>query len=85
MNLAVRFVPGNAVITSVTMDRAPRMLVRAFQRQGQSSERNTVEALSFRDLEKLSAKRRTVLATLQQVARPTGARLNEPIEKPSHY
>jgi multisubunit Na+/H+ antiporter MnhC subunit len=43
-----------AVITSVTMDLALRMLVRAFQTQGQPPERSTVEALSFPDLEKLA-------------------------------
>jgi ABC-type sugar transport system substrate-binding protein len=46
-----------AVITSVTMDLALRMLVRAFQTQGQPPERTTVEALSFPNLEKLAAKR----------------------------
>ncbi len=47
-----------AVITSVTMSLALRMLVRAFQTQSQPPERSTVEALSFPDLEKLAARQR---------------------------
>jgi hypothetical protein len=39
MNLAVRFVADSAVIVSVTMDLALRMLVRAFQTQSQPPER----------------------------------------------
>lgn len=47
-----------AVITSVTMSLALRMLVRALQTQSQPPERSTVEALSFPDLEKLAARQR---------------------------
>jgi ribose transport system substrate-binding protein len=50
-----------AVITSVTMDLALTLLVRAIQKQVQPPERSTVEALSFPDLEKLAAKRSTLL------------------------
>jgi ABC-type sugar transport system substrate-binding protein len=50
-----------AVITSVTMELALRMLVRAFQTQVQPPERSIVEASSFPDLEKLAAKRSQVL------------------------
>jgi ribose transport system substrate-binding protein len=46
-----------AVVTSVTMELALRMLVRAFQTQVQPPERSIVEASSFPDLEKLAAKR----------------------------
>jgi ABC-type sugar transport system substrate-binding protein len=46
-----------AVITSVTMDLALRMLVRAFQTQIQPPERTPVDAVSFPDLEKLAVKR----------------------------
>jgi ribose transport system substrate-binding protein len=46
-----------AVITSVTMGLALRMLVRAFETQVLPPERATVEALSFPDFEKLAAKR----------------------------
>jgi ribose transport system substrate-binding protein len=46
-----------AVVTSVTMKLALRMLVRAFQTQVQPPERSIVEASSFPDLEKLAAKR----------------------------
>jgi ribose transport system substrate-binding protein len=47
-----------AVITSVTMELALKMLVRALQTQVQPPERSTVEALSLPDLEKLAVKRR---------------------------
>ena len=49
-----------AVVTSVTMELALRMLVRAFQTQVQPPERSVVEASSFPDLEKLAAKRSSV-------------------------
>lgn len=45
-----------AVITSVTMGLALNMLVRAIETQVQPPERSIVEALSYPDLEKLSAK-----------------------------
>jgi ABC-type sugar transport system substrate-binding protein len=44
-----------AVITSVTMELALTMLVRAFETQIQPPERNFVEASLFPDLEKLTA------------------------------
>jgi ABC-type sugar transport system substrate-binding protein len=46
-----------AVITSVTMDLALRLLVRAIETQVQPPERTIVEASSFPDLEKLAATR----------------------------
>jgi ABC-type sugar transport system substrate-binding protein len=46
-----------AVVTSVTMEIAIRMLVKAFETQVQPPERTAVEAFSFPDLDKLSAKR----------------------------
>jgi ABC-type sugar transport system substrate-binding protein len=46
-----------AVITSVTMDLALRILVRAFETQVQPPERSVVEASSFPGLEKLAARR----------------------------
>jgi ABC-type sugar transport system substrate-binding protein len=46
-----------AVITSVTMDLALKILVRAIETQVQPPERSVVEASSFPDLEKLAAKR----------------------------
>ena len=49
-----------AVITSVTMELALRMLVRALQTQEQPPESSVVEASSFPDLEKLAAKRSRV-------------------------
>jgi hypothetical protein len=50
-----------AVITSVTMELALRMLVRAvIQEQVQPPERSTVEASLFPDLQKLAAKRSAV-------------------------
>ena len=48
-----------AVITSVTMELALRLLVRAIETQTQPPERSVVEALSYPDLDKLSAKRQT--------------------------
>lgn len=45
-----------AVITSVTMELALKTLVRAFETKVQPAERNTVEALSYPDLEKLAAR-----------------------------
>jgi len=50
-----------AVVTSVTMELALRMLVPALQKQLQPPERSTVEALSFPGLEKLAAKRSKAL------------------------
>jgi len=49
-----------AVVTSVTMELALRMLVRALQTQVQPRERTVVEASSLPDLEKLAAKRSRV-------------------------
>ena len=46
-----------AVITSVTMDLALRILVRAIETQVEPVERSIVEASSFPDLEKLAATR----------------------------
>jgi ribose transport system substrate-binding protein len=46
-----------AVITSVTMELALRMLVRALETQVQPPERSIVEASSFPDLDKLAPKR----------------------------
>ena len=46
-----------AVITSVTMEIALTMLVRAIETQVQPLERTVVDASSFPDLEKLTAKR----------------------------
>jgi ribose transport system substrate-binding protein len=46
-----------AVITSVTMELALRMLVRAIETQVQPPERSVVEASSYPDLDKLAAKR----------------------------
>jgi len=45
-----------AVITSVTMELALKILVRAIETQAQPPERSVVEALSYPDLEKLAAK-----------------------------
>jgi ribose transport system substrate-binding protein len=47
----------SAVITSVTMELALRILVRAIETQVQPPERSVVEALSYPDLDKLAAKR----------------------------
>jgi ABC-type sugar transport system substrate-binding protein len=49
-----------AVVTSVTMELALRMLVRAMQVQVLPPERTVVEASSFPDLEKLAARRSRV-------------------------
>ncbi len=46
-----------AVVTSVTMELALRILVRAIETQVQPPERSIVEASSFPDLDKLAAKR----------------------------
>jgi ribose transport system substrate-binding protein len=46
-----------AVVTSVTMELALRILVRAIETQVQPPERTIVEASSFPDLDKLAAKR----------------------------
>jgi ribose transport system substrate-binding protein len=46
-----------AVITSVTMELALRILVRAIETQVQPAERSVVEALSYPDLDKLAAKK----------------------------
>jgi ribose transport system substrate-binding protein len=46
-----------AVVTSVTMEIALRILVRAIETQVQPPERSIVEASSFPDLDKLAAKR----------------------------
>jgi ribose transport system substrate-binding protein len=46
-----------AVVTSVTMELALRILVRAIETQVQPPERSMVEASSFPDLDKLAAKR----------------------------
>jgi ABC-type sugar transport system substrate-binding protein len=46
-----------AVITSVTMELALRMLARAIDTQVQPPERSVVEAMSYPELEKLAAKR----------------------------
>jgi len=46
-----------AVITSVTMELALKMLVRAIEAQLQPAERSVVEALSYPDLEKIAARR----------------------------
>jgi ABC-type sugar transport system substrate-binding protein len=46
-----------AVITSVTMDVALRMLVRAIETQAQPPERSMVEASSYPDLEKMVVSR----------------------------
>ncbi len=46
-----------AVVTSVTMELALRILVRAIETQVQPPERNVVEALSYPELEKMSARR----------------------------
>jgi ribose transport system substrate-binding protein len=45
-----------AVITSVTMELALRLLARAIETQVQPPERSVVEALSYPDLDKLAAK-----------------------------
>jgi ribose transport system substrate-binding protein len=45
-----------AVITSVTMELALKLLVRAIETQLQPAERNLVEALSYPDLEKMAAR-----------------------------
>ena len=46
-----------AIITSVTMELALRLLVRAIETQVQPPERSVVEALSYPDLDKLAGKR----------------------------
>ena len=46
-----------AVITSVTMELALKILVRAIETQLQPAERSVVEALSYPDLEKIAARR----------------------------
>ena len=46
-----------AVVSSVTMELALKMLVRAIQTQVEPPERSIVEASSFPDLEKLAMKR----------------------------
>jgi ribose transport system substrate-binding protein len=46
-----------AVITSVTMELALKLLVRAIETQVQPPERSVVEALSYPDLDKLAARR----------------------------
>ena len=45
-----------AVITSVTMELALKMLVRAIETQAQPPERSVVEATSYPDLEKIAAR-----------------------------
>ena len=45
-----------AVITSVTMELALKLLMRAMETQVQPAERSVVEALSYPDLEKLAAR-----------------------------
>jgi ABC-type sugar transport system substrate-binding protein len=55
--LVVGHVLAAAVITSVTMDLALKMLLHAIESQTQPPERTIVEASSFPDLDKLSAKR----------------------------
>jgi ribose transport system substrate-binding protein len=45
-----------AVVTSVTMEVALKLLVRAFETQLQPPERNVVEAMSYPDLEKIAAR-----------------------------
>ena len=45
-----------AVITSVTMELALKLLVRAIETRVQPAERNAVEALSYPDLEKVAEK-----------------------------
>lgn len=45
-----------AVITSVTMELALKILMRAFETQAQPAERSVVEALSYPDLEKMAAR-----------------------------
>jgi hypothetical protein len=45
-----------AVITSVTMELALKILVRAIEAQLQPAERSVVEALSYPDLEKMAAR-----------------------------
>jgi multisubunit Na+/H+ antiporter MnhC subunit len=50
-----------AVITSVTIDFALEMLVRALQAQVQPPERSIVEASSFPDLDKLVPKQSKIL------------------------
>jgi ribose transport system substrate-binding protein len=45
-----------AVITSVTMELALRLLVRAIETQVQPAERSVVDALSYPDLEKMAAR-----------------------------
>ena len=53
-----------AVITSVTMELALRILVRAIETQIQPPERSVVEASSYPDLEKLVAKRYGSVSTM---------------------
>jgi ABC-type sugar transport system substrate-binding protein len=55
--LVDRHVLAAAVITSVTMELALRMLVRAIETQVQPPARTVVEASSYPDLEKLAVKR----------------------------
>jgi len=54
--LVDRHILAAAVVTSVTMDLALKILVRAIEMQVQPSERSVVEVSSFPDLEKLAAK-----------------------------
>jgi ribose transport system substrate-binding protein len=53
-----------AVITSVTMELALKLLVRAIETQLQPAERSVVEALSYPDLEKMAAREKGTLQVL---------------------
>ena len=53
-----------AVITSVTMELALKILVRAIETQLQPAERSVVEALSYPDLEKMAAREKGTLQVL---------------------
>ena len=53
-----------AVITSVTMELALKILVRAIETQLQPAERSVVEALSYPDLEKMAARDKGTLQVL---------------------
>ena len=54
-----------AVITSVTMELALKLLVRAIETQLQPAERSVVEALSYPDLEKMAAREKGTLQVLR--------------------
>jgi ABC-type sugar transport system substrate-binding protein len=56
-SLVDRHVFAAAVVTSVTMELALRLLVRALESKVQPAERSIVEVASYPDLEKLAAKR----------------------------